>query len=153
MWGETCCWAAILLDPVLISVVYIAVKIPRVQRLSQYLQGAMGPTFTNLFAYCCTSSSFVFGAKFATPRVALGPMCHLMCWLLSCGLWCFAVLADRWQVILGEFPGSCTQCPRRAHAVRTQCNNLAGVLNGKQWYYSNLHPPSILIDATDMPQH
>ena len=30
--------------------------------------------------------------------------------LLSCGLGCFAVLSDRWQVILGESPGRCTQC-------------------------------------------
>ena len=78
----------------------------------------MGPPFTNLFASCCTSPSFVFGARFATPHMALGPMCHLMCWLLSCGLCCFAVLADRWQVILGEFPGRCTHCPRSAHAVQ-----------------------------------
>ena len=28
MWGETCRWAAILSDPALVSVVYIAVKIP-----------------------------------------------------------------------------------------------------------------------------
>ena len=85
----------------------------------------MGLPFTNLFASCCTSPSFVFGARFATPHMALGPMCPLMCWLLSYGLCCFAVLADRWQVILGEFPGRCTQCARSAHAVRTQCNNLA----------------------------
>ena len=71
----------------------------------------MGLPFTNLFASCCTSPSFVFGARF------LGPMCPLMCWLLSCGLCCFAVLADRWQVILGEFPSRCTQCPR-AHTVQ-----------------------------------
>ena len=70
----------------------------------------MGPPFTNLFASCCTSPNFVFGARFATPHMALGPMCHLICWLLSCGVCYFAVLADRWQVILGEFPGSCTQC-------------------------------------------
>ena len=57
--------------------------------------------------------------------MALGPMCHLMCWLLSCGLCYFAMLADRWQVILGEFPGRCTQCAHSAHAVPTQCNNLA----------------------------
>ena len=55
----------------------------------------MGLPFTNLFASCCTPPSFVFGAKFATPRMALGPMCPLMCWLLSCGLCCFAMLADR----------------------------------------------------------
>ena len=54
----------------------------------------MGLPFTNLFASCCTSLSFVFGARFATPRMALGPMCPLMCWLLSCGLCCVAVLAD-----------------------------------------------------------
>ena len=76
----------------------------------------MGPPFTNLFASCCTSLSFVFGAGFATPRMALGPMCHLKGWLLSCGLCCFAVLADRWQVILGEFLGRCTQC---AHSATT----------------------------------
>ena len=69
----------------------------------------MGLPFTNLFASCCTSPSFVFGARFATPRMALGPMCPLMCWLLSCGLRCLAVQADRWQVILGEFPGRRTQ--------------------------------------------
>ena len=74
----------------------------------------MGPPFTNLFASCCTSPSFVFGARFATPYMALGPMCHLMCWLLSCGLCCFAVLADRWEVILGEFPSRCTQCTHSA---------------------------------------
>ena len=74
----------------------------------------MGLPFTNLLASCCTSPSFVFGARFATPRMALGPMCPLMCWLLSSGLCCFAVLADRWQVILGEFPGRCTQCARSA---------------------------------------
>ena len=85
----------------------------------------MGLPFTNLVASCCTSPSFVFGARFATPCMALGPMCHLMCWLLSCGLRCFAVLADRWQVILGEFPGRCTQCPRSAQVVRMQYNNLA----------------------------
>ena len=45
--------------------------------------------------------------------------------LLSCALCSFAVLADRWQVILGEFPGRCTQCARSAHTVRAQCNNLA----------------------------
>ena len=56
----------------------------------------MGLPFTNLFASCCTSPSFVFGARFATPRMALGPKCPLMCWLLSCGLCCFAVQADRW---------------------------------------------------------
>ena len=78
----------------------------------------MGPPFINLFASYCTSPSFVFAARFATPRMAFGPMCHLMCWLLSCGLCCFAMLADRWQVILGEFPGRCTQCPRNAHAVQ-----------------------------------
>ena len=80
----------------------------------------MGPPFTNLFASCCTSPSFVFGTRFATPRMALGPMCHLMCWLLSCGLCCFAVLADRWQVILGEFPGRCTQCNNLALAPPTR---------------------------------
>ena len=42
----------------------------------------------------------------------------LTCWLLSCGLCCFAVLADRWQVILGEFPGRCTQCAHNAHTVQ-----------------------------------
>ena len=47
-------------------------------------------------------------------RLNLHPMCPLMCWLLSCGLCGFAVLADRWQAILGEFPGTCTQCPRSA---------------------------------------
>ena len=36
----------------------------------------MGPPFTNLFASCCTSPSFVFGARFATPRMALGPICR-----------------------------------------------------------------------------
>ena len=85
----------------------------------------MGLPFTNLFASCCTSPSFVFGARFATPHMALGPMCPLMCWMLSCWLCCFAVLADRWQVILGEFPGRCTHCACSAHAVPTQCNNLA----------------------------
>ena len=74
----------------------------------------MGLFFTNLFAFCCTSPSFVCGATFATLRMALGPMCPLMCWLLSCGLGYFAVLADRWQVILGESPGRYTQCPRSA---------------------------------------
>ena len=78
----------------------------------------MGLPFTNLFASCCTSPSFIFGARFATPRMALCPMCPLMCWLLSCGLCCCAALAFRWQVILGEFPGRCTQCPRSAHAVQ-----------------------------------
>ena len=39
MWGETCRWASILSDPALVSVVYIAVKIPWVRRLSQYLEG------------------------------------------------------------------------------------------------------------------
>ena len=47
-------------------------------------------------------------------RPNLRPMCPLMCWLLSCGLCGFAVLADRWQAILGEFPGRCTQCVRSA---------------------------------------
>ena len=74
---------------------------------------AMGLPFTNLFASCCTSPSFVFGSRFATPP-PYGPMSPLMCWLLSCGLYCFAVLADRWQVILGEFPSRCTQCARSA---------------------------------------
>ena len=96
MWGETCRWAAILSDPALVSVVDIAVKILWVRRLSQYLEGAMGPPFTNLFASCCTSPSFVFGARFAAPHMALGPMCHLMCRLLSCGLCYFVVLADKW---------------------------------------------------------
>ena len=76
----------------------------------------MGLPFTNLYASCCTSPSFVFGARFVTPRMALGPMCPLMCWLLSFGLCCFAVLADRWQVILGAFPGRCTRCARTATA-------------------------------------
>ena len=39
MWGETCRWAAILSDPTFVSVVYITVKIPWVQWLSQYLEG------------------------------------------------------------------------------------------------------------------
>ena len=55
MLGEACRWAAILSDPSLVSVVYIAVQIPWVRRLSQYLEGAMGLPFTNLFASCCTS--------------------------------------------------------------------------------------------------
>ena len=137
--GQTCRWAAILSDPALVSVVYIAGKIPWVRRLSQYLEGAMGPPFTNLFASCCTSPSFVFSARFATHRIALGPMCHLMCWLLSCGLCCFAVLADRWHVILGEFPGRCTQC-----------NNLAFVRKGVQWIKSQFHWPKF--HTTDCPQ-
>ena len=70
----------------------------------------MGLPFTNLFASCCTSPGFVFGARFTTPCMALGHMCPLMCWLLSCWLCCFAVLADRLQVILGDFPGRCTRC-------------------------------------------
>ena len=37
----------------------------------------------------------IFGARFATPRMALGPMCPLSSWLLSCGLCC----ASRWQVV------------------------------------------------------
>ena len=78
----------------------------------------MGPPFTNIFASCCTSRSFVFGAKFTILGMALGPMCHLMCWLLSCGLCCFAVLADRLQVILGEFPGRCMRCAHSAHTVQ-----------------------------------
>ena len=53
MRGETCHWAAILSDPALVSVVYIAVKIPWVQRLTQYLEGAMGPPSTNLWAPIC----------------------------------------------------------------------------------------------------
>ena len=61
------------------------VSMQLLRRLSQYLEGAMGPPFTNLFASCCTSPSFVFGARFATPRMALGPMCHVMCWLLFVG--------------------------------------------------------------------
>ena len=76
----------------------------------------MGLPFTNLFASCCTSPNFVFGAGFATPHMALDPMCPLMCWLSSCGLCCIAVLVDMWQVILGEFPGRCTQC---AHSATT----------------------------------
>ena len=114
MWSETCHWAAMLSDPALVSVVYIAVKIPWVRRLSQYLEGAMGPPFTNLFASCYASPSF---ARFATPPMACGPMCHLMCWLLSCGLCCFAVLAESRQVILGGFPGRCTQCNNLARDV------------------------------------
>ena len=51
-------------------------------------------------------------------RLNFPPMCPLMCWLLSCGLCGFAVLADRWQAILGEFPGKCTQCPCSAHTVQ-----------------------------------
>ena len=39
MWGETCRWAAILSDPAFVSMVYITVKIPWVQQLSQYLEG------------------------------------------------------------------------------------------------------------------
>ena len=39
VWGETCRWAAILSDAAFVSVVYITVKIPWVQRLSQYLEG------------------------------------------------------------------------------------------------------------------
>ena len=51
-------------------------------------------------------------------RLNLRPMCPLMCWLLSSGLCGFAVLVDRWQVILDEFPGRCTQCARSAHTVQ-----------------------------------
>ena len=91
----------------------------------------MGPPFTNLFASCCTSPSFVFGARFATPCMALGPMCHLMCWLFSCGLCCFAVLADRWQVILGEFPSRCTQCNNLANDGEQQPMLCAGSF--KSW--------------------
>ena len=39
MWGKTCRWATILSDPAFASVVYTTVKIPWVQRLSQYLEG------------------------------------------------------------------------------------------------------------------
>ena len=35
----------------------------------------MGLPFTNLLASCCTSPSFVFSARLATPRMALGE-CH-----------------------------------------------------------------------------
>ena len=122
MWGETCRWAAMLSDPTLVYVVYIVVKISWVRRLTQYLEVAMGPPFTNVFASCCTSPKFVFGTTFATLRMALGPICHLML-VVICRLCCFIVLANRWQVILGEFPG--TQCPCSAHTVRPQCNNLA----------------------------
>ena len=38
--------------------------------------------------------------------------------LSSCGFCCFALLAARWQVILGE-------CPWQVHTVRKQCNNIA----------------------------
>ena len=34
--------------------------------------------------------------------------------MLSCGLCGSALLADRWQAILGEFPGRCTQCNNMA---------------------------------------
>ena len=80
----------------------------------------MGPLFTNLFAPCCTSPSFVFGAMFATLRMAFGPTCHLMCWLLSCGLCYSAVLSDGWRVILGEFSGRCTQCNNLALAIQVE---------------------------------
>ena len=57
--------------------------------------------------------------------VALHLMCPLMCWLLSCGLCGFAVLLDRWQAILGEFLGRCTQCPRSAHRCNSPCSSSA----------------------------
>ena len=41
MWGETCRWAAILSDAAFVSVLYITVKIPWVQRVSQYLEGQL----------------------------------------------------------------------------------------------------------------
>ena len=44
--------------------------------------------------------------------------------LFSCGLCCFAVLLDRWQVLLGEYPSLCV---RSMHAVRTQCKNLGSL--------------------------
>ena len=51
-------------------------------------------------------------------------------WLLSCGLCCFAVLADIWQVVLGEFPDRCTQC---THSVTTSplfpCINLHALVS------------------------
>ena len=53
-------------------------------------------SFTNLFASCRTSPTFVFGASFATPFMALGVMCPVVCWLLSHGLCCFAVLEHKW---------------------------------------------------------
>ena len=57
-------------DPALVSVVYIAVKIPWVRRLPQYLEGAMGPTFTNLFASCCTSPNFVLVGAGGEPQAS-----------------------------------------------------------------------------------
>ena len=73
---------------------------------------------TNLLASFSTSGIFVSGARFATPHMALGPMCPLMCWLLSCWLCCFAVLAYMWQVILGEIPSVRSQCPQSVHAMQ-----------------------------------
>ena len=50
-------------------------------------------------------------AQFPLPH---GPPAEQFSSRLGCYLVGFAVLADRWQVILGEFPGRCTQCPRSA---------------------------------------
>ena len=97
----------------------------------------MGVPFTNLLASCCTSPSFEFGAKFATPCMALGPMCHPMCWLLSCRLRCFSVPADRWQVILGEFPGRCMRC---AHSATTWPLWLAAFCIGCSVMYCGVIP-------------
>ena len=70
MWGETCRWATILSDAVFVSVVYITVKTRGYNGYHNLWRG--NGTTLRKFASCCTSPSFVFGAKFATRRMALG---------------------------------------------------------------------------------
>ena len=107
MWGETCCWAAELLDPALVSVVYIAVEIPWVQQLSQYSEGQRDYP-SQIYSHLVVPHLVLYSVLGLLPLY--GPWSHVPPYVLVVILWacCFAVLADRWQVILGEFPGKCT---------------------------------------------
>ena len=85
MWGETCHWAAILSDPALDSMVYIAVKIPWIQRLLQYRKGTTLHKAISIVLYV---TQFCNRRHIHYPLYGPWPMCHFMCWLLSCLLCC-----------------------------------------------------------------
>ena len=117
MWGETCRWAAILSDPALVSVVYIVVKIPCVRRLSQYLEGQWDYPSQIYSHLVVPHPVFVFGARFASPRMALGPMCPLMCWLSRIK----PKIPRRGAPgvgTVGAWVGQKAESPRRARATR-----------------------------------
>ena len=81
----------------------------------------MGPLFTNLFASCCTSPSFIFGGRFATLCMAIHPMCtsrvtHVLVVMLWALLLCCASK---------DVAGHLGYVSRHVHATLTNCNNLA----------------------------